>query len=193
MVRMGSMRRAKRILLIAGVLVLSVGSTQAGLFHRRKAEAKPAAAAAAAVMTLNAIEVETSPSPRLVLRTSGSPVFNSYSPQPNQFVIDLTSAAKGVALTVPTDLPTSLRSVTAEDVTEMGARLTRVTITLADPAALQASAEMNAVNVALPAVKKEEPLPVVTVAAAEATGNAGAPPALPTAAEPVVTAEAIPL
>src|SRR5205823_4740741 len=98
-------------------------------------------------------------------------------------------------------------SVTAEEVTEMGARLTRVTITLADPAALQASAEMNAVNVALPAVKKEEPLPVVTVAAAEATGNAGvppsgrpeaaapagAPPALPTAAEPVVTAEAIPL
>ena len=75
MVRMGSMRRAKRILLIASMLVLSVGPTQAGLFGRRKAEAKPAAPAAA-VMTLNAVEIETSPS-RLILRTSGSPVFNS--------------------------------------------------------------------------------------------------------------------
>jgi type IV pilus assembly protein PilQ len=199
------MRRAKRILLIAGVAVLGVGSAQAGLFHRRKAEAaKPAPAAEAAVMTLNAIDVETSPSPRLVLRTSGSPVFNSYSPQPNQFVIDLTGAAKNASLSIPTNLPTSIRSVTAEEVTEMGTRLTRVTVTLADPATLQASAEMNAVNVALPApavaaapeVKKEEPLPIVVTAPqaptptpAQAEASAHTEPA----PEPAVSAEAIPL
>ena len=193
MVRMGSMRRAKRILLIAGVLVLSVGSTQAGLFHRRKAGAKPAAAVEAAAMTLNAIDVESSPSPRLVLRTSGSPVFNSYSPQPNQFIIDLTGAAKGASLTIPSNLPTSLRSVTAEEVTEMGTRLTRVTVILADPATLQASAEMNAVNVTLPApamaaaveVKREEPLPAVTPASAPAPIEAHAVPE-PAKQEPVV-------
>src|SRR5437870_3255595 len=151
MVRMGSMRRAKRILLIAGVLVLSAGATQAGLFGRRKAEAKPAPAAEAAVMTLNAIDVEVSPSPRLILRTSGSPVFNSYSPQPNQFIIDLTGAAKAPSLTIPTTLPPSIRSLTAEEVTEMGTRLTRVTVNLTDSAALQASAEASSVNIPLPA------------------------------------------
>ena len=83
------MRRAKRILLVASMLALSVGPTEAGLFGRRKAEAKPEAAAPAA-MTLNAVEIDSAAAPRLILRTSGSPVFNSYSPQPDQFVIDLT-------------------------------------------------------------------------------------------------------
>src|SRR5262245_37890769 len=171
MVRMGSMRRAKRILLIAGMLLVSVGPTQAGLFRRHKAEAKPAPPAEAAVMTLNAIDVEMSPSARLILRTSGSPVFNSYSPQPNQFGIDLTGASKAPALTIPTNLPATVHSITAEEVTEMGTRLTRVTVILADAGTLQASAESNAVNIPLPGTaaaaavaetKHETPLPAVT-------------------------------
>src|SRR5207247_2015812 len=65
------------------------------------------------------------------------------------------------------------RSVTAEEVTEMGTRLTRVTIDLADSSTLQASAEANAVNIPLPAAavaeaRHEEPLPVVTVASTAA-------------------------
>ena len=193
------MRRVKRIVLIAGMLALSVGPTQAGLFGRRKTEAKPAAPAAA-VMTLNAIEIEQTPSLRLVLRTSGSPVFNSYSPQPNQFVVDLTGAAKTDSVVIPSTLPPSVHSVTAEDVTEMGAHITRVTITLNQAAALQAAAESNVVSIALPAPvavvaadakppAHEEPLPVVTVASAPGT-HAEAEQAKP---EPVVTAEAIPL
>jgi type IV pilus assembly protein PilQ len=191
------MKRAKQILLIAGLLVLSVSPTQAGLFGRRKAEAKPANAVEAAVMTLNAIDIDASAAPRLILRTSGSPVFNSYSPQPNQFVIDLTGASKGSSLTIPTTLPTSVRSVTADEVMEMGTRITRVTVTLTDPGTLQASAESDAVTIPLPApavaeVRHEEPLPVVTVA--PAPEQASAPPVhTETAPEPVVTAEVISL
>ena len=200
MVRMGSMRRAKRILLIAGMLVLSVGPTQAGLFGRRKAEAKPAGAVEAAVMTLNAIDIEVSPSPRLILRTSGSPVFNSYSPQPNQFIVDLTGAAKAPSLAIPSNLPPSIRSLTAEEVTEMGTRLIRVTINLADSAVLQASAETNSINIPLPATavaetRREEPLPVVTVAstASEPPAPHVEPVPEPVKSEPAVTAEPIPL
>jgi type IV pilus secretin PilQ/predicted competence protein len=190
------MRRAKRILLIAGMLVLSVGPTQAGLFGRRKAEAKPAGTVEAAVMTLNAIDIEVSPLPRLILRTSGSPVFNSYSPQPHQFIVDLTGAAKAPSLAIPSTLPPSIRSVTAEEVTEMGTRLTRVTIDLADSTALQASAEANAVNIPLPAAAvAEAPLPVVTVAstAAEPPPPHVEPVPEPVKSEPTVTAEPIPL
>jgi type IV pilus secretin PilQ/predicted competence protein len=181
MVRIGSMRRAKRILLIAGVLVLSVSPTQAGLFGRRKAEAKPEAPVAAAAMTLSAVEIDGS---RLVLRTSGSPVFNSYSPQPNQFVVDLTGAAKGESLAIPSTLPPSIATISAENVTEMGTQLTRVTVVLTQAAALQASAEANAVVVNLPAAAPalQEPLPVVTVASA--------PPPVPEP-EPAVIAEPI--
>ena len=195
MVRMGSMRRAKRILLIAGMLALSVGPTQAGLFGRRKAEAKPAAPVAAAVMTLNAVEIEAAPLARLILRTSGSPVFNSYSPQPDQFVVDLTGASKSDSLVIPSPLPSTVRSITADEVTEMGTRLTRVTVRLNQPSTLQASAESDTVAVSLPPpvvadakpAMPEEPLPVVTVA-----------PAPPLAAEtqhgePAVVAEPITL
>jgi len=179
------MTRAKRILLIAGMLVLSVAPIQAGLFGRRKAEVKPAAPVAAAAMTLNAVEIDGS---RLVLRTSGSPVFNSYSPQPNQFVVDLTGAAKGESLSVPANLPPTVNSITAADVTEMGTRLTRVTVLLTETATLQASAEPNAVVVTLPVAAApapvvQEPLPAVTVASAPE----------PQHVEPAVIAEPIPV
>src|SRR5262245_11550240 len=187
MVRMGSMRRAKRILLIAGMLVLSVAPTEAGLFGRRKTEAKPTAPAA--VMTLNAVEIEPAPASRLVLRTSGSPVFNSYSPQPNQFVVDLTGASKAESLVIPKDLPAGITSITAEEVTEMGTRLTRVTVALSQPASLTASADTNMVLVPLPApavadVKTQERLPAVTTVA---------PVPEPVKTEPAVVAEPIAL
>ena len=194
MVRIGSMTRAKRILLTAGVLVLSVGPIQAGLFGRRKAEVKPAAPAAAASMTLNTVEIDGS---RLVLRTSGSPVFNSYSPQPNQFVVDLTGAAKSDALSIPANLPPAVSAVSVDDVTEMGAHITRITVRLNETAMLQAAAEANAVVITLPAAAPaptvteaapapQEPLPVVTMAAVAEQHVEPAP-------EPAVTAEPIAL
>jgi type IV pilus secretin PilQ/predicted competence protein len=202
MVRMGSMTRANRILLIAGLVVLSVGPTQAGLFGRRKAEAKPAAPVAAAVMTLNAVEIDASTTPRLILRTSGSPVFNSYSPQPSQFVVDLTGASKAESLTTPSNLPPSVTSIAVDEVSEMGTRLTRVTVMLAQAATLHASAEANAVAINLPAALvaeaqpavHEEPLPVVSVASAPAPETPSPEPIIEVVkAEPAVIAEAIPL
>jgi type IV pilus assembly protein PilQ len=197
------MTRAKRILLTAGLLVLSVGSTQAGLFGRRKAEAKPAAPVAAAVMTLNAVEIDASSSPRLILRTSGSPVFNSYSPQPTQFVVDLTGASKADTLVTPATLPASVASVAVDEVTEMGTRLTRVTVMLNQAATLHASAEAGAVTINLPAplaadaqpVAHEEPLPVVSTASAPApeVQNPSEPIVEVVKSEPSVIAEPIPL
>jgi type IV pilus assembly protein PilQ len=150
------MRKAKRILLMAGVLVLSVNAASAGLFRRSAQKSAPpqaqAAAETAAVMTLNAIELEPAPSPRVVLRTSASPAYTSYSPTPDTFVIDLSGAAKGANLTVPSPLPDSITAITAEDVMEMGTRLTRVTFRLSQGAALQAAPVGNSVSIALPEI-----------------------------------------
>ncbi|HEX7152358.1 MAG TPA: type IV pilus secretin PilQ [Thermoanaerobaculia bacterium] len=139
------MRRAKRILLVASVLVASVGSADAGLF-KRKAD-KPVQAAAAP-MSLTAIELYGS---RVLLQTSGAPAYTSYSPSPNVFVVDLTGTGRPAALSIPTTLPASLASLTAEEVVEMGSRLTRVTFRLTESFAPQASAIDGAVMVTLPA------------------------------------------
>ncbi|MEK6371643.1 MAG: type IV pilus secretin PilQ [Acidobacteriota bacterium] len=196
------MTRANRILLIAGLLVLSVGPTQAGLFGRRKTEAKPPVPVAAAVMTLNAVEIDASTSPRLILRTSGSPVFNSYSPQPSQFVVDLTGASKAESLTIPANLPASVASVAVDEVTEMGTRLTRVTVMLNQQATLHASAEANAVTINLPAplvadaqpAAHEEPMPLVSVVSAPAPEVQNPEPIIEMVkAEAPVIAEPIPL
>jgi type IV pilus assembly protein PilQ len=110
-------------------------------------------------MTLTAIEFESAPTARLLLRTSGTPAYTSYSPAPDTFVVDLSNASKAPSLTLPAAVP-GITSVTAEEVTEMGARLTRVTVHLAQPSTPQAAADDHAVAVTLPA--KEEPLPAVT-------------------------------
>src|ERR1700739_3406575 len=99
MVNVGNMRRARRILLIGSMVVLSVSSASASLWHR--APKKPdQAASPAAAMTLNAIEVGPA-SPQIILRTSAAPAFTSLSPTPDQFVVDLSGTAKDAALAIP--------------------------------------------------------------------------------------------
>jgi len=178
MVKVGrSMRRAERILLIASMLVLSVGGASASLW-RHRAPKKPEQAApatpAAAAMTLNAIEVGSSAAPQIVLRTSGAPAFTSLSPTSDQFVIDLTGTSKSPMLTIPSQLPAGVSAITADEVTEMGSQLTRVTVRLSQPGTAQAAAEGNSVTVTLPAA------PVV----------AEMPASVPVAAPPVHEAEA---
>ncbi|HEY8131637.1 MAG TPA: type IV pilus secretin PilQ [Thermoanaerobaculia bacterium] len=178
------MRKAKRILLIASMLVLSVGGASASLWRHRtpkKPVEQPAPATAAAAMTLNAIEVGSSTSPQIVLRTSGAPAFTSLSPTPDQFVIDLSGTTKSSSLTIPSQLPPAVTAITADEVTEMGSRLTRVTVRLAQPGTAQAAAEGNAVTVTLPA-------PAVV----EAPAVVPAPPAAPVI-EAVVKSEETPL
>src|SRR5260221_13892586 len=128
MVKVGRMNRAKRILMIAGVAVLSVNGASAGWFRHKPGEKAPQAAAApdAGVM-LNAIEGVSTPSGHLLLRTTGTPVYTSYSPAPARFVVDLTSKSKSPSLAIPSPLPAPISSLSVEDVTEMGSRLPRVT------------------------------------------------------------------
>ena len=61
------------------------------------------AAVPEAGILLNAIEVESTPSVHLLLRTSGTPVYTSYSPSPARFIVDLTSTAKSPAKKPSTD------------------------------------------------------------------------------------------
>jgi len=176
------MTRAKLILLIAGMLVAGVSSAHASIWKRNasaKAPAETSASVAAAGMSLTAVDIELSPSPRLVLRTTASPVYTSYSPMPELFVIDLTGASKASSLAIPSNLPPSVSSVSVEDVTEMGSRLTRVSVHLTQSATIEASAEGNNVVISLPAV------------AAPAVAEVAPPPApvVPQRIEPVPAAE----
>jgi type IV pilus assembly protein PilQ len=178
------MTRAKLILLITGMLVAGVSSAHASLWKRNapaKAPSEAAASVAAAGMSLTSIDVETSPSPRLVLRTTASPVYTSYSPMPELFVIDLTGASKASSLAIPTNLPPSVASVSVEDVTEMGSRLTRVSVHLNQSATIDASAEGNNVVVNLPAV----------VAPAVADASPAPAPVVPRHIEPVPAASEV--
>jgi type IV pilus assembly protein PilQ len=162
MVKVGSMKRAKRIVLIVSVLAVSVNAASASLWRHRNANKPAQEPAAASGMTLTAIEVDSSSSPQLVLRTSGAPAFTSLSPTPDQFVVDLTGTTKAQSLVIPSILPAGISAITADEVTEMGSPLTRVSVRLAKPMSLQAAANGNTVTIALPVIaeKKEEPKPV---------------------------------
>jgi type IV pilus secretin PilQ/predicted competence protein len=162
MVKVGSMRRAKRYLVIAGILLLSVGAAEAGLFgSRNKAKKAPAEAAAVGAMVLNAVEIDGS---RVILRTSGAPAYTSYSPTPGVFVVDLTGTSRDAALTIPASLPAAVASMTAEDVVEMGNPLTRVTFRLSSPMILEVAAIDKAVAVLIPATA----IPIADAASTEA-------------------------
>jgi type IV pilus secretin PilQ/predicted competence protein len=146
-----SMRKAERILLMASILVLSLGTANASLWHRTKKAEAPAqqpAAAAAAAMSLDAIEVDGG---RVMLRTSGTPAYTSYSPSPTVFVVDLAGTAKGASVTIPQALPSGVSSLTAEEVTEMGSRLTRVTFRITDAQLPQVSPSDKTLVINLPA------------------------------------------
>lgn len=159
MVKVGSMKRAKRILLIGGVLVLSATAADARLWGRKVN--KPAAIAIATVpspIVLTAVDVDGS---RVVLRTSGAPAYTSYSPSPGVFVIDLTGTSRDVAAIVPALLPPAVTSLSADEVVEMGTRLTRVTIRFAESLSPEISAIDRGVVIAVPATA----IPIETAAA----------------------------
>jgi type IV pilus secretin PilQ/predicted competence protein len=187
MVKVGSMRRVQRILLIASMLVLSaVGASASWWKHRTPAKtAAQPAPAAASVMVLNAIEVGSSATPQIILKTSGAPAFTSLSPTPDQFVVDLSGTSNAASIAMPSPLPPSVASITADEVTEMGNRLTRVTVHLTGQGTPQASAEGNSVVVTLPApaVAEATPAPKVTEVPA---------PIVTTPMEPAIKIEPVP-
>jgi type IV pilus secretin PilQ/predicted competence protein len=150
MVKGTSMRRAKRILLVAGVLLLQASVAAAGLFGSRKADApkKPAETASVSAIALHGVEVEGS---RVLLRTTGAPAFTSYSPSPGVFIVDLTGTSRDSATVIPSELPPAVTSITAEEVVEMGSPLTRITFRLSEPMQPEVTTIDKAVVITVPA------------------------------------------
>ncbi|HLJ73836.1 MAG TPA: AMIN domain-containing protein, partial [Thermoanaerobaculia bacterium] len=144
------MTGARRYLLVAGMLALSVSSASASIWHR-KAKQPEQPATAAAAMTLNAIEVTSTATPQIILKTSGAPAFTSLNPTPDAFIVDLSGTTKAAGLEVPSHLPSGVASISADEVTEMGSKFTRVTIKLSQTGAPQASADGNSIVIAMPA------------------------------------------
>ncbi|HWW60846.1 MAG TPA: AMIN domain-containing protein, partial [Thermoanaerobaculia bacterium] len=181
------MRKAKQILLVASLLAMTVSGADAGLW-RRKAPQPADPPVAANAMRLSGVDIDGT---RVLLRTSGAPAYTSYSPSPNVFVVDLTGTSRPAELSLPANLPPSIASIAAEEVVEMGARLTRVTFRLTEPLALEVSAEEKSVVVALPAsaVAAAALPPVYEVPPAAAVAEA--PPIETVNETPAPTVEAI--
>lgn len=217
MVKVGRMRRANRFLLMAGILAVVASGADASLWHHKKDAPSPAAADAKAVnadpaaMSLTSVDLDGT---HVVLHTTGTPAYTSYSPSPDVFVVDLSSTGKAADLKMPAAFPNGLASVTAENAVEMGTRLTRVTFRLSQPMNPTASAGDNAVVVTLPAMeaaKVEVPAPAPMTSApapeqvaAKPVETPAEPPHVEPIAEPavqsapleqapVVTSEALPL
>ncbi|HEV8657535.1 MAG TPA: AMIN domain-containing protein, partial [Thermoanaerobaculia bacterium] len=183
------MSRGKRTLLVTTTLLLAATGLYAGLWRSKKSQPAAEIAPAAAVMSLTAVEADSS---RVLLHTNGTPVYTSYSPSPDVFVIDLTGTTRPADLTIPATLPAPVSSLTAEEAVEMGSKLTRVTFRLTQPVMPQASVSEKSVVVTVPASGGQAPSPVLEAPAAAAT--TGEAPVLHTEVnEPVVTAEALPL
>lgn len=205
MVKVGRMTRARRFVLVAGIVVASASldSASASLWKRSKTDkpAEPAVAAAGQTM-LSAVEIDGS---RVLLRTSGSPAYTSYSPSPDVFVVDLTATSKATGVAVPATLPPGVASIAAEEAVEMGNRLTRVTVRLREPVSPTASVIGTDVVIAIPEKAPVDTVPPLVAAVADPQ-----PPPEPAHVEmphvealpepnrianpePVATAEALPL
>src|SRR5207247_6403346 len=132
----GSMSRGKRTLLVTTTLLLAASGLYAGLWRSKKQQPAAEVTSAATVTSLTAVEADSS---RVLLQTNGNPVYTSYSPSPDVFVVDLTGTTRPSDLKIPAALPAPISSITAEEAVEMGNKLTRVTFRLTQAVTPQAS------------------------------------------------------
>ncbi len=173
--KVGCMSRGKRTLLVTTTLLLAAHGLYAGLWRSRKPQPSTKATVATA-MSLTSVDADAS---HITLHTTGTPAYTSYSPSPGLFIVDLTGASRGADVKIPATLPPPVSAVTAEEVTEMGNGLTRVTFRLTQPVAPQASASGNDVVVTIPAP---------AVAASDTPAPVSDKPVAKTAEAPVVQA-----
>jgi type IV pilus assembly protein PilQ len=188
------MSRAKRILLIGGVLMVSVSAADARVWGSKKPQ-QPAAETSAAVpgaIVLGAVEVDGS---RVILRTSGAPAYTSYSPSPGVFVVDLTGTSRDDAAVIPPVLPPAVLSMSADEVVEMGTRLTRITFRFAESFTPDVSAADRSVVVTVPAraipIATAETAPPVEVLPT-VVASSRTPSPTPIIPEPQPSVEALP-
>jgi type IV pilus assembly protein PilQ len=192
--KVASMRRARRILLIGGVLLLGVSTADAGIWGSRKADKPAVNTPAVSTIALSSIEIDGS---RVLLRTNGAPAYTSYSPSPGVFVVDLTDTGRDTAVTIPAVLPPAVASLSADEVVEMGSRLTRVTFRFSESLTPEVMAIEKAVVITIPAIAipietaaapQVDVLPAVT-RAEPVVETVSAEPTVETIAEPVVVVE----
>lgn len=164
MVKVRTMNVMFRVVL-AGALI-GVLAACSGTGAVQKSDVAPAAAPVGPAglsgePMLVSVKAESVPTPRLVLHTNGNPVYTSYSPQPDVFVVDLPRTAKANGLDIPTNLPAEVASVSVDEAFELGRPLTRVTLRFKQASSPSASSEGDAVVVSLPA----DSVPAIAVAA----------------------------
>src|SRR5712691_3095009 len=194
--KVGCMSRGKRTLLVTTTLLLAANGLYAGLWRSKKPQRAAENAPAATVMSLTAVEADSS---RVLLHTSGTPVYTSYSPSPDVFVIDLTGTTRPADLKIAATLPAPISSVTAEEAVEMGNKLTRVTFRLTQAITPQASVSDKDVIITMPAIAQAATVapPIPAATAGEIAGPTHAEPApepaAPKVSEAIVTADALPL
>ena len=99
--KVGSMSRGKRTLLVTTTLLLAASGLYAGLWRSKKQQPAAEVTSAATVMSLTAVEADSS---RVLLQTNGNPVYTSYSPSPDVFVVDLTGTTRPSDLKIPAAL-----------------------------------------------------------------------------------------
>ncbi|HUP66487.1 MAG TPA: type IV pilus secretin PilQ [Thermoanaerobaculia bacterium] len=132
----------------AGILVLAVVGCASGAPRSGAPEAAapaPSGTAAGSSMALLSLRAENTPEPRIIVETSGRPVYTGYHPQPDVYVIDLLKTVRQANVVLPTNLPSFIASVAADEVLELGKPLTRVTVRFREPVSAFASAEGNGV------------------------------------------------
>jgi type IV pilus assembly protein PilQ len=150
MVKDGRMMKNLHLLLWAGLLIAGVAcsSTPAGDAARPVAVVPSEGAVASFdAASLTGVAFEGDSAPRLVLKTTASPVYTSYSPQPDVFVVDLPRTSRDRALSVPTEYPAGISSIAADEATELGVPLTRVTIRFDRPVTAAATAVGESVQI----------------------------------------------
>ena len=111
--KVGSMSRGKRTLLVTTTLLLAAHGLYAGLWRSRKPQPSTKAPVAT-VMALTAVDADAS---HVTLHTTGTPAYTSYSPSPGVFIFDLTGASRAADIKIPSPLPAPVSAVTAEEVT----------------------------------------------------------------------------
>ncbi|HEX7707777.1 MAG TPA: type IV pilus secretin PilQ [Thermoanaerobaculia bacterium] len=141
------MRRAKRILLVASMLLLSVSAADARTWGRKAADKAAKPVPLTSPVALMSVEIDGS---RVLLRTSGAPAYTSYSTSPGVFVVDLTGTTREPSLAIPSSLPSVLTGISAAEVVEMGNQLTRVTFRFSEAIQPEVSALQETVVVELP-------------------------------------------
>jgi len=152
MVKVGSMKTKLHLLLVVGVIAVGLRCASSTATKQARSEGtSPAAVSAGAdgEATLTGLEFENTPTPRLVLHTTGKPAYTSYSPHPDVFVIDLPKTSKNDQLSIASTFPAPIMSVAADEAVELGSPLTRVTIRFSRALSPAASATGDSVVVTL--------------------------------------------